>query len=249
MARDVLLALDTATSRGVIGVRSLVVDGASHALSRDLSYAYEGDADHAERMLPELDRLMSTSGLDRSSIGAVVVDIGPGSFVGIRVGVSIAKGLSLGLGVPVVTVTSLEVLAQGARRTMDSSSEGWVVPVLDARRGEYFVALFDREGREVSPAVAIKPDALESWLEQTLTVAMQKGVVPATTKRADVRVLPLGTLPEAGALLDLGQRRWAAGITANAADIEPAYVRAPDATPMKIAPFVPETRSDQPGSS
>ena len=70
------------------------------------------------------------------------VDLGPGLFTGLRVGVATAKGLAQGLGIGMVGVTSLEVLARAA---FDTGWEGPVVAAVDARRGEVFAARYDRD--------------------------------------------------------------------------------------------------------
>jgi tRNA threonylcarbamoyl adenosine modification protein YeaZ len=239
MPRDVLLALDTATTRGVIGLRSIPFLGSTRSPSIDLAKVYDGDADHAEKMLPELDALLSSSGLDRSSLGAVVVDVGPGSFTGVRVGVSCAKGLALGLRLPVVTVTSLEAIAESAFRSSSDRTTHLCVPVLDARRSEYFVALLRGDGAVISSPAVVKPDAVESWIGEAIDLAVREGRLDGSIRRESIEVLPLGTLPDPRSLLDLGERRLAAGSVVDAASFEPAYVRAPDATPMRVIPQSP----------
>lgn len=236
MSRDVLLALDTATTRGVIGIRLVKHLGAVPSGGPDAYRVYDGDADHAERMLPELDDLLRETNRDRSSIGAVVVDVGPGSFTGVRVGVSCAKGLALGLRVPVVTVTSLEVIAEAAFRVASDRATHLCAPVLDARRSEVFVALFRGDGAVIAPAAVVKPDAVEAWIASAIDNAIHEGRVSASTRRDAIEVLPIGALPDAQSLLDLGERRLEAGEVADAASFEPAYVRAPDATPMRVIP-------------
>ncbi len=71
--------------------------------------------------------------------GIAVVN-GPGSFTGLRIGLSVTKGLSYGLGIPVVAANALEVAAHQV------SGDGWICPAMDARRGEIFTSLFFRKG-------------------------------------------------------------------------------------------------------
>jgi tRNA threonylcarbamoyladenosine biosynthesis protein TsaB len=92
---------------------------------------------HAETMAPAIAWVCTHSGLALADVDVVAVDVGPGLFTGLRVGVATAKALAFALGRPAVGVTSLEVLAQAAAPSEDSAL---VVPVVDARRAEVFAA-------------------------------------------------------------------------------------------------------------
>lgn len=93
----------------------------------------------AERLLPMLAELLAEAGWRASSLDRLGVSIGPGSFTGLRVGIACAQGLSLGLAIPLVGVTSLRALA----RVVPEGIPGLRVPVLDARRGEVFVGAYE----------------------------------------------------------------------------------------------------------
>jgi tRNA threonylcarbamoyladenosine biosynthesis protein TsaB len=92
----------------------------------------------AERLIPMLEELLAEAGLGWSDLKAIAVGTGPGNFTGVRIAVSAARGLALGLGIPAVGVTRLEALAHGLTRP--------VTVVEDARRGEVYVQRFDQEG-------------------------------------------------------------------------------------------------------
>jgi tRNA threonylcarbamoyladenosine biosynthesis protein TsaB len=92
----------------------------------------------AERLLPLIAELLSETGWRRGSIARLGVSVGPGSFTGLRVGIACAEGLALGLGVPLVGVTSLRTMA----RAVPEAVPGVRCAVLDARRGEIFVAAY-----------------------------------------------------------------------------------------------------------
>jgi len=112
-----VLAFDTAT------------DVATCALVRDGDVLGEAES-RAVRVLADADRLLRAAGLGASDLEAVVAGIGPGSFTGLRIGVAAARGLALGLDLPVAGVSTLDALA--ARRP-------GALPVVDARRREIFV--------------------------------------------------------------------------------------------------------------
>ncbi|MEB2323652.1 MAG: tRNA (adenosine(37)-N6)-threonylcarbamoyltransferase complex dimerization subunit type 1 TsaB, partial [Sorangiineae bacterium] len=96
--------------------------------------SHEVRSAHAELMLPLIARLLAEAGWARGSLDRLAVGVGPGSFTGVRVGIALAQGIALGLGVPVVGVPSLAAMARAAPPHVS----GLRVPLLDARRGEVF---------------------------------------------------------------------------------------------------------------
>jgi tRNA threonylcarbamoyladenosine biosynthesis protein TsaB len=96
-------------------------------------------------LLPVLDRMVADLGIERSRIVAVGAGIGPGSFTGLRVGLATAKGLAVGLDLPTWGFPSLEVLAANC-----PVHDGLILPILDARKGQVFAALYRAEGGDAS---------------------------------------------------------------------------------------------------
>ncbi|MCP4503702.1 MAG: tRNA (adenosine(37)-N6)-threonylcarbamoyltransferase complex dimerization subunit type 1 TsaB [Deltaproteobacteria bacterium] len=94
---------------------------------------------HAESLADATDELFRQVDLDFSSLSAIGVGAGPGSFVGVRVGLSTTKGWAMGAGVPLVGIEGLFALAQAA--PVDAK---WVLSCIDARRGELYCALYER---------------------------------------------------------------------------------------------------------
>ena len=115
----------------------------SVALSRDgwliasQELATDGYA-HAEKLHVFIQETIAQSGIDFRDLAAIAVSKGPGSYTGLRIGVSAAKGLCFALGLPLIAIDTLEVLA-----TQLSVSDGVIVPMLDARRMEVYSAIFD----------------------------------------------------------------------------------------------------------
>ncbi|HCV36079.1 MAG TPA: tRNA (adenosine(37)-N6)-threonylcarbamoyltransferase complex dimerization subunit type 1 TsaB, partial [Acidimicrobiaceae bacterium] len=94
---------------------------------------------HAEALGPQIDFVRRQAGIELSDLGAVAVDVGPGLFTGLRVGVVTGLSMAYALAVPMIGVSSLDLLAFPARWT-----SRLIVSALDARRGELFVAMFRR---------------------------------------------------------------------------------------------------------
>ncbi len=113
---------------------------------------------HSETILPVIDRVLRDGGVGLEEVDGIAVTAGPGSFTGLRVGISIAKGLAWALGKPVVGVSTLHALALNL-----PFSEGPICPVLDARKGEVYAALFRRDGnglKRVMDDRVMKPETL-----------------------------------------------------------------------------------------
>ncbi len=99
---------------------------------------------HAERLAPFVERCMEELKRKEEKLDAVAVSIGPGSYTGLRIGLSLAKGLAFSLGVPLIGVSTLKILAVKAMfRNMDFSGEELLAPMIDARRMEVFGGVYD----------------------------------------------------------------------------------------------------------
>lgn len=105
--RPAILAIDTATSRVVIATGS--PDGVADGIS-----TWEAGYRHGETLLPTIGRFLGEQNIRRSRLRGIVVGTGPGAFTGLRVGIATAKGLSHGLGIPLVGVSTAEALIEAA---------------------------------------------------------------------------------------------------------------------------------------
>src|SRR5215831_4430849 len=95
---------------------------------------------HAELILPMIESLLGEAGVTRRQIDGIAVGRGPGAFTGVRLAISVAQGLALGLDIPVVPVSSLAALAQDA----PAKQSGSILAVIDARMGEVYSGTFQR---------------------------------------------------------------------------------------------------------
>ena len=101
---------------------------------------------------PLVKEVLAAAGVTVKDCDAVCVSAGPGSYTGLRVGASTAKGLAFGAGIPLLAVGTLDVLVQGARCPVDRPS--FIVPMLDARRMEVYTAVYTPEGERITPVEA-----------------------------------------------------------------------------------------------
>ncbi len=180
---------------------------------------------HAEHLMDVIAQALQRAGKTYADLGAIAVSTGPGSFTGVRVAVSTARGLSLALKIPAIGVTTLDALAAEAAKTFPGRA---VLAALDAGRAEIHAALYDQ-----GPQVRYGPAVMT--LEQATAMANETLAVLAGTAAALI-------LEAAGANFDVGvsaatadiatYARLAAAKGAGGGKPKPVYLREADAKPQ-----------------
>jgi tRNA threonylcarbamoyladenosine biosynthesis protein TsaB len=137
-----ILLLDTATE-----VCSVALSRGAEILAVEESH--DGNS-HAKRIISFIERVLKAASVNKNEIDAVALSIGPGSYTGLRIGASTAKGLCYSLDLPLVTVSTLEIIMTGAKKealaNIDETSNYYFCPMIDARRMEVYCALYDSTG-------------------------------------------------------------------------------------------------------
>jgi tRNA threonylcarbamoyladenosine biosynthesis protein TsaB len=213
-----MLVIDTATQATVVGVAL-----GEEVIERRHDPEPGERPGHVSQVLALAEEALAAAGTELAAMEGIGVGVGPGSFTGLRIGIATARGLAHATGLPLTPVSTLGALAVAA-------GDGLVLAVLDARRGEAFVALWEG-GRQVSAPRAIAPEDLAAAAAGA-TLAVGDGAV-----RFRGQLEPAGvTVPQDGSPL---HRVGAAGL-ARLARIAPVvardallpeYVRSPDAKP------------------
>ena len=183
---------------------------------------------HAERLVPMVRSVLEQAGKALADLSAVAVASGPGSFTGLRIGMSTAKGLCAGARLPLVAVPTLEALAYPV-----AAQDIPVCPMLDARRGQVYAGLYRREGEQVIrlalDAVIAAEDLARTLPRPVLLVGegaeAYRDEITACLGDAALFASGLLGLPRAGAVALLGSRRVDAGDVDDLADTEPQYLR------------------------
>lgn len=134
-----LLAIDTSTENCSVAL---------HWNSTLHTQVAESPREHSQRLLPFVEQLLQQGQVSLAQLDGLVVGVGPGSFTGVRIGVSMAQGLAFSSGLPVFAVSSLQALAQRAVRQHQAST---VAACIDARMGEVYYALYRNESGVATP--------------------------------------------------------------------------------------------------
>lgn len=227
---DVVLAFDTATSATVVGVTA---PGIPEPIELRDDPEPGRRPRHAQQLLPLARDALRQANLTLADVERVVVGTGPGSFTGLRIGVATARALALAVGAELVGISTLRALAVPAERAVGPQSV--VAPILDARRGEVFVAAW-RAGQLVLLPRAVTPERAAELAQEggawrrRIWLAVGDGAVRfRSTFEAIGMSVPADRSPlhrvDAAVLCRLG----AEAEPAARADVLPEYLRLPDA--------------------
>ena len=185
---------------------------------------------HASLTAVFIQEMLSERGVSLSDCNAVCVSMGPGSYTGLRVGVSTAKGLCLGSGKPLLAVGTLDTLvAQAASEAIvaQAASEArFIIPMVDARRMEVYTAVFEngKQLTETAPAI-IDENSFAEYLEQGPCLFIGDGA----GKCADVIKHPNASFcqcwPKASAMLEPALAAYRSGDFKDVAYFEPFYLK------------------------
>lgn len=187
---------------------------------------------HSRHLMGLLDRVLTAAGVDLADVGGFGVTVGPGSFTGLRIGISAVKGLAAVAGKPVAGISSLDALAEPFR-WMD----GFVCPMLDARRKEVYGRLYHSENGQLSPVTAERAVVPETLLEEIDGDCMFVGdgalaYRTLISEKAGARARfapPYCSRVQAGVVGYLALRKFDRNEMVASRDLVPAYLRRSDA--------------------
>lgn len=223
-----ILALDTATE--ICGL-ALWTNGqvqAQRSITQGLT--------HTKVLMQALQELFQETGTQVAEVDGWVVTQGPGSFTGLRIGISAIKGLALATGKPLVGVSTLSALAHQALAHTQAS---WICPMIDARRHQVYWSLFQRQGGDLVPVLPERAGSVEEAITHIgdrgpclfigngarLYSEMIQAHMGVKAKLADDALHDL----QPGMVARLGGRRMAQGTAENLHRFTPVYLRSADA--------------------
>lgn len=237
-----IMALETSAKAVSVAV---VEDGAV------LAAAYQNiRLTHSVTLMPLMDGMLHNAGLTAADMDLIAVAAGPGSFTGLRIGVSAAKGLAWALGLPCCGVSTLEAMAENARMF-----EGTVICAMDARRQQIYNAVFDCRGGVLTRRCEDRAVALETLADELKNDTQPKIVVGDGAKLCDIylnaqgiscRMAPPDSRYQKAAGVALAAERLAQeGQTVTAQTLRPVYLRLSQAERERLAKGLPITLEDQ----
>lgn len=182
----------------------------------------------SSHLAPMIEELLSSNQLSVKDCAAVAVSSGPGSYTGLRVGVSIAKGLCFGAGIPLIGVGTLDLIAHQAVEEFSGEGPDYVVPMIDARRMEVYQTVYN--GDLTSALSATEPLILE---DDSYSELLKKGTVlfcgdgcakfSKVTGHPNAKFYPCN--PNARSMGRLAYKRFSEGKFEDTAYMEPFYLK------------------------
>lgn len=211
----------------------LAIDTSTEACSVALFYQNEithdfiiSERDHTKKILPMVDNILHQAGCSLSQLDAIAFAQGPGSFTGVRIGIGVAQGLALGIDVPMIAVSTLQTLAQGAYRTKCATK---VIPAIDARMGEVYLGQYhyqDQQWQTIIPECVIKPEDVVTKIQNIDNNDYSAGTGWQTYPNMLAMIKPSEVLlPEAQDLVVIAQQKWLRKEVVKVEEVEPTYLR------------------------
>ena len=212
----------------VLAVETSTLAGGAALLDGGLvvgEYTLDVSLTHSERLMGAVDRLLSDAGWTVQDLEGLAVSVGPGSFTGLRIGLSTVKGLALALAIPVAAVPTLDAMA-----TLLPFAALPVCPVLDARKREVYASLYRWDGagmRREWEYLALAPADFARRLDEPVIVLGDAAdQIDSPYAR---RIRPPRRGPSPAAVGFLGHQRLAMGDAVAPADLVPIYLRPSEA--------------------
>ena len=201
----------------------------------------------AEALLPMIEQAMREAGLPASALDCVAVTTGPGSFTGIRIGLAAARGIALGLGRPLLGVTSFEAVAAAGD---PGDPAGLLLVALESRRADLYIQLFDGARLPLGEPAAVLPEALARSVaaaagDEPLAIAGDAAALAAAALSGRPGTIVVAQrFPSAFGALRAALRGWRRG--EREGSLRPLYLRPPDVGPTPDRPAPNRRTAEEP---
>lgn len=210
-----ILCIETATTNCSVAIAQ---NDKTLAVKED----YNSNYSHAEKLHLFIQDVLGENNLKLSNLDAVAISKGPGSYTGLRIGVSAAKGLCFSLDIPLISVPTLTALATQVKQS------GIVIPMLDARRMEVYAAVFNSGREQVlkTSAIILEPDSFREYLDVAQVYFIGSGVEKFQKICAHPNANFIeNKLPSAGEMVEIAANKYKISDFENVAYFEPFYLK------------------------
>jgi len=212
-----ILNLETATTNCSV---SIAKDGNILAIKEDDTPSYS----HSEQLHIFIQEVLKDAQIDISDLDAIAVSKGPGSYTGLRIGVSAAKGLCFSLDVPLIAIATLESMAN----QIDNDVADFIIPLLDARRMEVYSTVFDAAHHQVreTKAEIIDENSFHEYIQKGKVILAGNGAEKCKELLSPKGVqFDLTVVPSAKEMASLSHKKFEVGNFEDVAYFEPYYLK------------------------
>ena len=188
---------------------------------------------HSEQLHPFIEEVLKESGLKSSSLSAIAISKGPGSYTGLRIGVAAAKGLCFALDLPLIALNTLEIMVQ----PYEVSPHSFIIPMLDARRMEVYTAIFDETKKWIKETTAevLTKNTFTSIVNEQSCLIIGDGAIKFKTLHPKINASYTNEIhyPVAKDMITLAWKKFNAKEFEDLAYFEPFYLKDFQTTPPK----------------
>jgi tRNA threonylcarbamoyladenosine biosynthesis protein TsaB len=221
-----ILHIDTTTKKCSV---ALAQDGELMIQKELLSEEFS----HSEQLHPFIEEVLKESGLKSSSLSAIAISKGPGSYTGLRIGVAAAKGLCFALDLPLIALNTLEIMVQ----PYEVSPYSFIIPMLDARRMEVYTAIFDDTKKWIQETTAevLTENTFTSIVNEQSCLIIGDGAIKFKTLYPKINASYSSEIhyPVAKDMITLAWKKFNAKEFEDLAYFEPFYLKDFQTTPPK----------------
>lgn len=221
-----ILHIDTTTKKCSV---ALAQDGELMIQKELLSEEFS----HSEQLHPFIEEVLKESGLKSSSLSAIAISKGPGSYTGLRIGVAAAKGLCFALDLPLIALNTLEIMVQ----PYEVSPYSFIIPMLDARRMEVYTAIFDETKKWIQETTAevLTENTFTSIVNEQSCLIIGDGAIKFKTLHPKINASYTNEIhyPVAKDMITLAWKKFNTKEFEDLAYFEPFYLKDFQTTPPK----------------
>jgi tRNA threonylcarbamoyladenosine biosynthesis protein TsaB len=211
-----ILCIETSTTNCSVAI---AVDGELKTIREENNQQYS----HAEKLHVFIEEVLNNANLDKSRLNAVAVSKGPGSYTGLRIGVSAAKGLCFALDIPLISTFTLEVLVQQV-----VCEDCYIIPLLDARRMEVYSAVFNSEKKQIreTKAEILDENSFSDYLNERKTIFIGDGSNKFESLcKHENAVFHKDAIPSSAEMAAMAEAKYKISDFENVAYFEPFYLK------------------------
>ena len=188
---------------------------------------------HSEQLHPFIEEVLKESGLKSTSLSAIAISKGPGSYTGLRIGVATAKGLCFALDLPLIALNTLEIMVQ----PYEVSPYSFIIPMLDARRMEVYTAIFDKTKKWIQETTAevLTENTFTSVVNEQSCLIIGDGAIKFKTLYPKINASYTSEIhyPVAKDMIALAWKKFNTKEFEDLAYFEPFYLKDFQTTPSK----------------
>lgn len=211
-----VLCLETSTTNCSV---ALAIDGTVVSIREENNSKYS----HAEKLHVFIEEVLKEAQIDKSELDVIAVGKGPGSYTGLRIGVSAAKGLCFALDIPLVSIATLQILSEQV-----NADNCYIIPLLDARRMEVYSAVFTLDKKQIreTKAEIVDENSFAEFLNEKKTVFIGDGAAKfKSICNHPNAVFQEGFFPTATNMPFLAEAKYKISDTEDVAYFEPYYLK------------------------